>query len=166
MIICTDRFRCITYYRAYLMIKYNLDTHQGVDFDGPTGDYLNRIIHIDYFSKWIIIMKMFDGIVLYNYILNNILTIFDYKNSGDFSFLKFSHYFLILFKRKTESKIDDYKTLKDKTDTALNKSESNEKRLDEIEDNNRWVFRTSIGAIITSVAGIIFLFIKLGMGIN
>ena len=51
-----------------------------------------------------------------------------------------------------ESKIDDYKTLKDKTDTALNKSESNEKRLDEIEDNNRWVFRTSIGAIITSVA--------------
>ena len=65
-----------------------------------------------------------------------------------------------------ESKIDDYKTLKDKTDTALNKSESNEKRLDEIEDNNRGVFRTSIGAIITSVAGIIFLFIKLGMGIN
>lgn len=108
MIICTDRFRCITYYRAYLMIKYNLDTHQGVDFDGPTGDYLNRIIHIDYFSKWIIIMKMFDGIVLYNYILNNILTIFDYKNSGDFSLLKFSHYFLILFKRKTESKIDYY----------------------------------------------------------
>ena len=65
-----------------------------------------------------------------------------------------------------ESKIDDYKTLKDKTDTALNISESNEKRIDEIEDNNRWVFRTSIGAIITSVAGIIFLFIKLGMGIN
>lgn len=65
-----------------------------------------------------------------------------------------------------ESKIDDYKTLKDKTDTALNKSESNEKRLDEIEDNNKWAFRTSIGAIITSVGGIILLFIKLGMGIN
>ena len=65
-----------------------------------------------------------------------------------------------------ESKIDDHKTLKDKTDTALNKSESNEKRLDEIEDNNKWTFRTSVGSIITSVAGIIFLFIKLGMGIN
>lgn len=72
-----------------------------------------------------------------------------------------------------ESKIDDYKTLKEKTDDALNIGHENsnkieyvDERVNDLEDSNKWAFRTSIGAIITSVVGIVFLLIKLGMGIN
>jgi len=65
-----------------------------------------------------------------------------------------------------EAKIDDYKTVKQKTDEANDLAHNNEKRIDKIEDNNRWLFRTSVGAIITSGISLIYLVIKLGIGIK
>lgn len=65
-----------------------------------------------------------------------------------------------------EAKIDDYKTVKQKTDDAYDLGQHNKERIDKIEDNNRWLFRTSVGALITSGIGLVFIFIKLGIGVN
>lgn len=71
------------------------------------------------------------------------------------------------------SKLDGYNELKATADKADKRSRQNEQDIKEnqkdiqnIQDNNKWVFRTSVGAVITSVIGIIFLFIKLGMGVG
>lgn len=71
------------------------------------------------------------------------------------------------------SKLDGYNELKATADEADKRSRQNEqdikenqKNIQNIQDNNKWVFRTSVGAVITSVIGIIFLFIKLGMGVG
>ena len=71
------------------------------------------------------------------------------------------------------SKLDGYHELKATADEADKRSRQNEQDIKEnqkdiqnIQDNNKWVFRTSVGAVITSVIGIIFLFIKLGMGVG
>lgn len=71
------------------------------------------------------------------------------------------------------SKLDGYNELKATADEADKRSrqnkqdiKENQKDIQNIQDNNKWVFRTSVGAVITSVIGIIFLFIKLGMGVD
>ncbi|MCI5588857.1 MAG: hemolysin XhlA family protein [Lachnospiraceae bacterium] len=64
------------------------------------------------------------------------------------------------------SKLDGYNEIKKQADEADNRSRQNEKEIESIKDNNKWAFRTSVGAIITSVVGIVFLFIKTGMGVG
>ena len=64
------------------------------------------------------------------------------------------------------SKLDGYNEIKKQADEADNRSRQNEKENESIKDNNKWDFRTSVGAIITSVVGIVFLFIKTGMGVG
>ena len=65
---------------------------------------------------------------------------------------------------KIETKLDDYKSVKSKSDEAFIISKDNQKRLDKIEDNNKWLFRTSIAAIITSAIGILVIIFKNGAG--
>lgn len=65
-----------------------------------------------------------------------------------------------------ESKLDGYKEVKAIAYEANTRSKQNEQDLKEIKDNNKWAFRTSVGAIITSVIGIIVLFVKTGMGVG
>lgn len=65
-----------------------------------------------------------------------------------------------------ESKLDGYKEVKTVAYSADNRSKQNEQDIKEIKDNNKWAFRTSIGAIITSGIGLIVMFVKLGMGVN
>lgn len=64
-----------------------------------------------------------------------------------------------------ESKLDGYKEVKAIAYEANTRSKQNEQDLKEIKDNNKWAFRTSVGAIITSAIGIIVLFVKTGMGV-
>lgn len=40
-----------------------------------------------------------------------------------------------------------------------------EDAIKEMKDNDKWAFRTSVGAIITSGIGLIILFVKMGMGV-
>ena len=49
------------------------------------------------------------------------------------------------------SKLDGYNEIKKQADEADNRSRQNEKEIESIKDNNKWAFRTSVGAIITSV---------------
>lgn len=65
-----------------------------------------------------------------------------------------------------ESKVDGYGETKKVAYSADNRSKQNEQDIREMKDNNKWAFRTSIGAIITSIIGIVVLFIKIGMGVG
>lgn len=64
-----------------------------------------------------------------------------------------------------ESKLDDYKDIKDKAEKAYTISLDNQKDIDELKDKNKWLNRTLIGAIIAGVIGIIFIYLKIGLGI-
>lgn len=61
---------------------------------------------------------------------------------------------------KIETMLEDFKGVESKSIEAYNLSLSNKQRLDKIEDNNKWLFRTSVGAIITGLIGIILSLIK------
>ena len=65
-----------------------------------------------------------------------------------------------------ESKIDDYKNIKEKSEKAYNIAIQNENTISIIEDRNKWLWRTAVGALITGIVGILILFIKVGIGIN
>lgn len=59
-----------------------------------------------------------------------------------------------------ESKIDDYKAIKDKTNEAYNTSMKNKDDISEINDKIKWISRTVAGAIITGIIGIVIAFIN------
>lgn len=61
---------------------------------------------------------------------------------------------------KIETMLQDFKGVENKSTEAYNLSLSNSKRLDKIEDNNKWLFRTAVGAVITGLIAIILSFIK------
>jgi len=65
-----------------------------------------------------------------------------------------------------ESKLDDYNNIKTKSEEAYTKSKENEKDIDEINDKIKWLSRTVAAALISGVVGIVFILVKLGMGIK
>lgn len=62
---------------------------------------------------------------------------------------------------KIETKLDDYNTMKKKTDDAHNLSIQNERDIDEIKDKIKWLSRTIVGAIIAGIVGLIFALIQI-----
>lgn len=56
---------------------------------------------------------------------------------------------------RIETILEDFKGVETKATEAYNLSNDNKKRLDKIEDNNKWLFRTSVGAVITGLISII-----------
>ena len=62
---------------------------------------------------------------------------------------------------KIEKKLDDYNTMKEKTDDAHNLSIQNERDIDEIKDKIKWLSRTIVGAIIAGIVGLIFALIQI-----
>lgn len=67
---------------------------------------------------------------------------------------------------KIETKLDDYNKIKEKIDDSYSLSKENEKEIEELKDKIKWISRTIAGAIITGIAGIIFLLIQLGAGLK
>ena len=65
-----------------------------------------------------------------------------------------------------ESKLDDYKSVREKTEEAYNTSQENKQDIVEINEKLKWLSRTIIGAIISGIVGIIFILIKIGMGVK
>lgn len=61
---------------------------------------------------------------------------------------------------KIETMLEDFKGIENKTNEAYNLSKSNKQRLDKIEDNNKWLFRTAVGAVITGLIAIVLSFIN------
>ena len=65
-----------------------------------------------------------------------------------------------------ESKLDDYKTIRDRTEEAYNTSQENKQDIAEINEKLKWLSRTIVGAIISGIIGIIFILIKMGIGVK
>lgn len=65
-----------------------------------------------------------------------------------------------------ESKLDGYKDLKKVVHEANNRSKQNEEDMEELKDKIKWLSRTIGATIITGAGGIVFLLIKIGMGVN
>lgn len=65
-----------------------------------------------------------------------------------------------------ESKLDGYKELKKITYENDARSRENTEDIQELQDKFKWLSRTTAGAIITGVVGIVFIFIKIGLGVN
>lgn len=63
-----------------------------------------------------------------------------------------------------ESKLDGYKELKSVAYEGNNRSIENEKRINNLEDRNKWLARVAIGAIIGEIIGIGFMLIQAGIG--
>lgn len=61
---------------------------------------------------------------------------------------------------KIETMLQDFKGVENKSMEAYNLSLNNKQRLDKIEDNNKWLFRTTVGAVITGLIAIVLSFIK------
>ena len=73
---------------------------------------------------------------------------------------------------KIEVKIDDIKAIKNNVDKhAIEITEiktitqNQQKEIDKLSEGNTWLKRAVAGAIITAVVGVIFVFIKLGLGV-
>lgn len=64
-----------------------------------------------------------------------------------------------------ESKLDGYQNIKEKAEESYTISKQNKEDIKDIQDNNKWLWRTVVGSILTSVIGLVFLFIKSGMGV-
>ena len=59
-----------------------------------------------------------------------------------------------------ENKIDDYKTIQQKSDEAYTLSHENKQDIDEINDKIKWISRLIAGAFITGAIGLIFALIQ------
>lgn len=73
---------------------------------------------------------------------------------------------------KIEVKIDDFKGLREGLDrhsvelTEIKGSlENQQKEIEEMRESNKWLRRAFIGALITATVGIVFCFIKIGLGV-
>ena len=62
---------------------------------------------------------------------------------------------------ETTLKQQDYKAINEKLNQTENRSVNNETRLNKIEDNNKWLWRTVVGYLITTVVGIVLAVINL-----
>lgn len=65
-----------------------------------------------------------------------------------------------------ESKLDDYKVIRERTEIAFNLASENKQDIDEINDKIKWLTRTIVGAIITGVIGLVFILIQIGIGVK
>ena len=67
---------------------------------------------------------------------------------------------------RIETKLDDYDNIKTKAEEARAKSYQNERRINEIEDKQKWLSKTILGAIITGIVSIGLIFLKIGLGVK
>lgn len=61
---------------------------------------------------------------------------------------------------KIETMLEDFKGIEQKSTQAYELSLRNKERLDKMEDNSKWMFRTTIGAVITSLVGIVLAWLR------
>lgn len=67
---------------------------------------------------------------------------------------------------RIETKLDDYDSTKTKVEEARSKAYSNERRINEIEDKQKWLERTVVGTVIAGIIAIVFIVVKMGLGLE
>lgn len=63
---------------------------------------------------------------------------------------------------KIETKLDDYKQVKDDSTRALQLSEANDCSIKEIKDNTKWLWRTLFVSILGIISSIVMLCLNIG----
>lgn len=66
---------------------------------------------------------------------------------------------------KIETKLDDYNNIRNKAEEAYTQARENDKEIDEIKDKLKWITRTIVGAVLTGLVSIVFIYLKLGLKI-
>jgi hypothetical protein len=66
---------------------------------------------------------------------------------------------------RIEEKLNDYNDIKEKSSKADERSRRNEQDIKELQERNKWLTRAIAGALITALVGLLFVFVKLGMGV-
>lgn len=61
---------------------------------------------------------------------------------------------------------DDVEDLKKDVVRLQEQTTQQQKEIDAMTDNNKWLSRAVVGAVITSIIGIIFVVVKIGLGLN
>lgn len=72
---------------------------------------------------------------------------------------------IVTLKRDVQDNRRELETLRQRMVELETKGDQQRKELDQIFDNNKWISRAVIGALITSTVAIIFTVLKLGLGI-
>ena len=69
---------------------------------------------------------------------------------------------------RLETKIDlqDYKGLAEKVEEARSMAKNNEQDIKDLQNRNQYLTRTIVTAIIGGIIGLVFVLIKVGMGVN
>nr|DAQ65689.1 MAG TPA: hemolysin [Caudoviricetes sp.] len=65
-----------------------------------------------------------------------------------------------------ESKLDNYQKIEEKAEVAYTTSQQNKQDIAKLQDNNKWLFRTTVGACIASVVELLFIIFKSGIGVG
>lgn len=65
-----------------------------------------------------------------------------------------------------ESKLDGYGEIKKTVYETEQATKENKEDIKELQDKFKWLSRTTGAAIISGIIGIVFIFIKMGMGVN
>lgn len=72
-----------------------------------------------------------------------------------------------------ETKLEDIIRVKDDVDDLKKEvvqlqenTKQQQKEIDSLVDNNKWLSRAVTGAIVTAVIGVVFVLIKMGLGMN
>lgn len=76
---------------------------------------------------------------------------------------------LVAIETKLESIIkvkDDVDDLKKEVVQLQENTKQQQKEIDSLVDNNKWLSRAVAGAIVTAVIGLVFVLIKMGLGVN
>ena len=66
---------------------------------------------------------------------------------------------------RIEEKLNDYNDIKEKSSQADERSKRNEQDIKELQERNKWLTRAIAGAFISALVGLLFVFIKLGLGV-
>lgn len=64
------------------------------------------------------------------------------------------------------SKLDGYNKIQEVAREADNRSKQNKADIKDLQEKNKWLVRTIAAALITSLIGILFIYLKIGIGIN
>ena len=67
---------------------------------------------------------------------------------------------------ETLLKQQDYKGLSQKTDETYHLALQNKQEIEELKEKQKWFSRAIVGAIITGLVGLLFVYLKLGLGVN
>ena len=62
---------------------------------------------------------------------------------------------------KIETKLDDYKQVRDDSIKALQMSEANQCTIQEIKENSKWLWRTVFVAILGFISSIVIMLVKI-----